>query len=218
MPVPEDAMSLASRRVAAGDIRVGTDEMLRLRPRIIVIQDSDQGLVIAGMIRAGIVLWQQPVASDAEARRVVTEASKLRGAAFTASGRGEHASAREHRYRASQRSAVGRCALARDGGRASANAAGRLTSNHAFPSIRPGPAPGFPFQEPDMANYLTHFSCLLNVGTPENAARALELYNKLSEEGASEEPPSEGFLLSIEPQYGGPSFGCAMTRPAIPRA
>jgi len=45
-----------------------------------------------------------------------------------------------------------------------------------------------------MANYLTHFSCLLNVGTPENAARALELYNKLSEEGASEEPPSEGFI------------------------
>lgn len=38
-PSPEDAMSLASRRVATGDIRVGTDDMLRLRPRIIVIQD-----------------------------------------------------------------------------------------------------------------------------------------------------------------------------------
>jgi hypothetical protein len=101
-PSPEDAMSLASRRVATGDIRVGTDDMLRFRPRIIVIQDSDQGLVLAGTIRAGIILWQQPVASDVEARRVVTEASKLRGAAFTASGRGEHASAREYRYRASQ--------------------------------------------------------------------------------------------------------------------
>ena len=54
-----------------------------------------------------------------------------------------------------------------------------------------------------MANYFTHFSCLLDVGTPENAARALDLYNTLSAEGASEEPPSEGFLLSIEPQYGG---------------
>ena len=53
-----------------------------------------------------------------------------------------------------------------------------------------------------MANYFTHFSCLLDVGTPENAARALDLYNTLSAEGASEEPPSEGFLLSIEPQYG----------------
>jgi UDP-N-acetylglucosamine--N-acetylmuramyl-(pentapeptide) pyrophosphoryl-undecaprenol N-acetylglucosamine transferase len=37
-----------------------------------------------------------------KARHVVTEASKLRGAAFTASGRGKHASAREYRYRASQ--------------------------------------------------------------------------------------------------------------------
>ena len=51
--------------------------------------------------RVEIVLPVQ-TGADAEARRVVTEASKLRGAAFTASGRGEHASAREHRYRASQ--------------------------------------------------------------------------------------------------------------------
>ncbi|MDZ7894727.1 MAG: hypothetical protein U5M50_07200 [Sphingobium sp.] len=54
-----------------------------------------------------------------------------------------------------------------------------------------------------MADYFTHFSCLLGVGTPENAARALDLYNQLSEEGASEEPPSEGFLLSIQPEHGG---------------
>ncbi len=54
-----------------------------------------------------------------------------------------------------------------------------------------------------MANYFTHFSCLLDVGTPENAARALDLYNRLSEAGASEEPPSEGFLLSIQPEHGG---------------
>lgn len=54
-----------------------------------------------------------------------------------------------------------------------------------------------------MADYFIHFSCLLDVGTPAAAARALELYNRLSEEGASEEPPSEGFLLSIEPEHGG---------------
>lgn len=54
-----------------------------------------------------------------------------------------------------------------------------------------------------MADYFTHFSCLLDVGTPENAARALDLYTQLSEEGASEEPPSEGFLLSIQPERGG---------------
>lgn len=54
-----------------------------------------------------------------------------------------------------------------------------------------------------MADYFTHFSCLLDVGTPENAARALALYNALSKEGASEEPPSDGFLLSIQPEHGG---------------
>lgn len=53
-----------------------------------------------------------------------------------------------------------------------------------------------------MPDCFTHFSCLLDVGTPENAARALNLYNALSDEGASEEPPSEGFLLSIQPEHG----------------
>jgi hypothetical protein len=54
-----------------------------------------------------------------------------------------------------------------------------------------------------MADYFTHFSCLLDVGTPESAARALDLCNALSAEGASEEPSSEGFLLSIQPDHGG---------------
>ena len=54
-----------------------------------------------------------------------------------------------------------------------------------------------------MADYFTHFSCLLDVGTPQNAARALGLYNALTEAGAAEEPPSEGFLVSIQPEHGG---------------
>lgn len=54
-----------------------------------------------------------------------------------------------------------------------------------------------------MADYYTHFSCVLDVGTPDNAAQALDLYNKLVEEGASEDPPPEGFLLSIQPEHGG---------------
>ena len=54
-----------------------------------------------------------------------------------------------------------------------------------------------------MADYYTHFSCLLDVGTPENAARALELYNALADDNAAEDPPSEGFLLSIQPEHGG---------------
>jgi hypothetical protein len=54
-----------------------------------------------------------------------------------------------------------------------------------------------------MADYYTHFSCLLDVGTPENAARALDLYNALAHDNAAEDPPSDGFLLSIQPEHGG---------------
>ncbi len=54
-----------------------------------------------------------------------------------------------------------------------------------------------------MADYFTHFSSLLDVGTPANAARARELYNTLAAENAAEDPPSEGFLVSIEPAHGG---------------
>lgn len=54
-----------------------------------------------------------------------------------------------------------------------------------------------------MADYFTHFSCLLDVGTPDNAASALDLYNELSEDGASEDPLSDSFLLSIQPEHGG---------------
>jgi len=54
-----------------------------------------------------------------------------------------------------------------------------------------------------MADYYTHFSCLLDVGTPANAVRALDLYTQLSVDGVSEDPPSDGFALSIEPEHGG---------------
>jgi hypothetical protein len=86
----EEAMILARQR-----------DTLRFHPRIVVIQDGDLGLVLGGEIRAGIVLWQQPVVSDVEARRIITEASRLRGLAFAASGRVDHSAARDHRYRAS---------------------------------------------------------------------------------------------------------------------
>lgn len=95
---PEEAMSLAALRVSRGDIRAGSEDALRFRPRLVVIQDGELGLVLAGEIRGGVILWQQPVATDAEARRVVLEASRLRGMAFNTP---DHGSARELRYRAS---------------------------------------------------------------------------------------------------------------------
>lgn len=96
-PAPEDAMCVARQRVSRGDICIGTDEALRFQPRFAVILDREYGLVLAGAIRAGIIMWQEPVSSNAEARRVVTDASRLRGRAFAAADRGEHASAREFR-------------------------------------------------------------------------------------------------------------------------
>lgn len=98
---PGEAMDLAALRVSRGDIHADPHDTLRFHPRTAVIQDREYGLVLAGEIHAGIILWRQPVASDAEARRVVTEASRLRGMAFAASGRGEHGSARDLRHRAS---------------------------------------------------------------------------------------------------------------------
>lgn len=98
---PQDAMALAALRVARGDIRMGPDDTLHFQPRLIAVQDNALGLVLAGDIRAGVILWQHPVASDREARRIVTEASRIRGLAFAASGRGDHGSARDLRYQAS---------------------------------------------------------------------------------------------------------------------
>lgn len=40
------------------------------------------------------------------------------------------------------------------------------------------------------------------LGTPENAARALDLYNALADDNAAEDPPSDGLLLSIQPEHG----------------
>ncbi|WP_206455661.1 hypothetical protein [Aurantimonas marina] len=54
-----------------------------------------------------------------------------------------------------------------------------------------------------MADFFTHFWCLLDVGTPDNAARALDLYRVFAEEAAREDPPSEDFRLSIHPDHGG---------------
>lgn len=95
---PEDAIALAALRVSRGELGHGGDTGLRFEPRLIVIQDSALGLVLAGEIRAGVILWRKPVTSNGEARRIIIEASRQRGMAFAASGRGDHASARTLRF------------------------------------------------------------------------------------------------------------------------
>ena len=50
-----------------------------------------------------------------------------------------------------------------------------------------------------MADYFTHFSCLLDVGTPERAARAIDFFVALrDEDDKSEEPQFHGFDLSVQ--------------------
>ncbi|WP_257541727.1 MULTISPECIES: hypothetical protein [unclassified Sphingobium] len=54
-----------------------------------------------------------------------------------------------------------------------------------------------------MADYFTHFSCLLDVGTHENAVRAVALYDTLPDESSADDPPANRFLLSIQPEHDG---------------
>lgn len=54
-----------------------------------------------------------------------------------------------------------------------------------------------------MADYHTHFSCLLDVGTHENAVRAVDLYNTLPDGSSFEHEPTNAFLLSIQPEHDG---------------
>ena len=50
-----------------------------------------------------------------------------------------------------------------------------------------------------MADYFTHFSCVLDVGTAEKAIAALDLFLRLREEDeASDDPEFSGFALALQ--------------------
>lgn len=79
--------------VTSGLIAAGRDPALRLAPQFITILDAEHCLVLAGDVQTGLIRWCAPVNSDAEARRVVSEASGLRAAARRATDVGDPASA-----------------------------------------------------------------------------------------------------------------------------
>ncbi|MBN9362819.1 MULTISPECIES: hypothetical protein [unclassified Devosia] len=54
-----------------------------------------------------------------------------------------------------------------------------------------------------MADYFTHFSCLFDVGTAANAARAIEIYETAVLDGDPDHPLSDGFSASIDDEAGG---------------
>lgn len=190
-PSPEEAIQAAAVRLSRVDICTGPDNFPCFQPRIMLIQDRDQRrhypLATASRLRCRGMQDRnrgQPPArygvSDIRSRRGETAASPRRCTG----------------------SPVGRSLLARDLGRSTPPATGRLSFTHSIPfgsAIRRAMS----CPETVMADYYTHFSCLLDVGTPENAARALNLYNALADENAAEDQPSDGFLLSIQPEHGG---------------
>lgn len=75
------AMAKAATSVAPGLFAAARDPDLRLVPQFVTILDAEHGLVLAGEVRAGVITWCAPVDSDAEARRVVSEACHLRAEA-----------------------------------------------------------------------------------------------------------------------------------------
>jgi hypothetical protein len=54
-----------------------------------------------------------------------------------------------------------------------------------------------------MADYFTRFSCVLDVGTPDNAARALDLYPACIEQAARAGALAGAFLVSVHPDQSG---------------
>lgn len=50
-----------------------------------------------------------------------------------------------------------------------------------------------------MADYFTHFSCLIDVGSPEKAARALALFHDLrAADQDADDPEVSGFTLACQ--------------------
>jgi len=78
------AMARAANSVAPGLIAADRDPDLRLLPQFVTILDADHCLVLASEVQAGMIAWFAPVASDAEARHVVSEACHLRSGARAA--------------------------------------------------------------------------------------------------------------------------------------
>lgn len=69
-----------------GAIAEAERHRLGAAPRMLAILDREDRLVLAGAASDGAVAWCHPVASAAEARAVVTEASQLRAQAGRAAG------------------------------------------------------------------------------------------------------------------------------------
>lgn len=96
----ESAMASAEFLALQGQIRPIDASAVGFTPRLFIIHDEEQCQVLAGVAGTQAVSWCEPVASDAEARCVVTDASKLRGEAMRAAAADRHDAARALRLNA----------------------------------------------------------------------------------------------------------------------
>ena len=75
-----DMIACAERRGKQRDLCI--DAMSDFTPNLLIIQDREQRLCLAGQLSRNGIIWCDPVTSDAEARQVVLQASRLRGQAM----------------------------------------------------------------------------------------------------------------------------------------
>lgn len=97
----DSAIAEAEHRIAERDFGNAGNGCWTYAPRVIAILDADGALVTGGEVRGSAIRWCDPVASDGEARKIVTEASRLRGQAFIEAGQNNQAAARNLRFSAS---------------------------------------------------------------------------------------------------------------------
>lgn len=97
------AGAIAAVEVLAGQDRIDIhdDSAVAFTPRLFVVVDDDQCQVIAGEPDGHGVKWCEPVASDGEARLVISQACDLRREASCAAAAERHREARSLRFRAS---------------------------------------------------------------------------------------------------------------------
>ena len=93
-----DVIACAERRSKQRDLCI--DAMSDFTPNLLIIQDSEQRLCLAGQLSRNGIIWCDPVTSDAEARQVVLQASRLRGQAMRETDMENSVAARSLRFQA----------------------------------------------------------------------------------------------------------------------
>ncbi len=96
----EAAISLASLALADDAFPLLHDDALGFSPRLFMLRDGDQRLVLAGRTWVDDIKWCEPVASDDEIARIQAEVSQTNTEASFEAGWDNHETARQLRRRA----------------------------------------------------------------------------------------------------------------------